>query len=468
MYFGNSREYIEEKLIEKKGKEIELSKEQKAIINYQMEKSLCRILIDNPNFKCHGSGFFCYLPFCPYNFKVLITNNHLLGEKDLIPGKEIVIKINGDKISKTIKIIESRKIYTNYVFDVTIVEILPCDNIDESCFMKIDNNIFSESINYEYKKKNIYLIHYPKGNIAKYSLGIIQDISVDNKYNIEHTCSTEHGSSGCPILLLHNYKIIEVHKGATNDFNFNLGTLLKGPIIEFTNKYLDYSGIIKRGKKVQDQLEIIKTKINCPVVGVSFNYKTQEDFGYSSGFLCKILIKNKLLPVLITGFKCYLEDIITLNINLDNDKYKYNINIHDYSRIKYKDLYNGLAIIEIKPKDNLDISTLEVVSDKNYLFNQELNFLINKKIYIIMYLKEGEKISKSYGSIKAIDHKDIIYDCKTDFGSQGAPIFDKETNKILGVHFGYNREKEYYTKFGYKSGRLLSNLLEDFYNNVNL
>lgn len=51
---------------------------------------------------------------------------------------------------------KSRKIYTNYVFDVTIVEILPYDNIDENCFMKIDNNIFSENINYEYKKK-IYI-----------------------------------------------------------------------------------------------------------------------------------------------------------------------------------------------------------------------------------------------------------------------------------------------------------------------
>lgn len=58
--------------------------------------------------------------------------------------------------------------------------------------------------------------------------------------------------------------------------------------MEFINKYLDYSDIIKRGKKVQDHLEIIKTKINCPVVGVRFEYykadKTRNHFGYSSGF----------------------------------------------------------------------------------------------------------------------------------------------------------------------------------------
>jgi len=47
-----------------------------------------------------------------------------------------------------------------------------------------------------------------------------------------HKCSTEHGSSGGPIILLNTVKVIGVHKGSSNN-NFNYGTLLQYPILAF-------------------------------------------------------------------------------------------------------------------------------------------------------------------------------------------------------------------------------------------
>ena len=49
-----------------------------------------------------------------------------------------------------------------------------------------------------------------------------------------HKCSTEYGSSGGPIILLNTFKAIGAHKGSSKyNFDFNLGTLLKYPILDF-------------------------------------------------------------------------------------------------------------------------------------------------------------------------------------------------------------------------------------------
>ena len=81
-------------------------------------------------------------------------------------------------------------------------------------------------------EKSIYLIHYPSGDKGAVSFGIINRI---DKYNIEHYCSTQHGSSGSPIINLLNNKIIGIHREAINSRKINRGTLLNNPINEFIN-----------------------------------------------------------------------------------------------------------------------------------------------------------------------------------------------------------------------------------------
>ena len=56
-----------------------------------------------------------------------------------------------------------------------------------------------------------------------------------NNYEINHTCSTDYGSSGSPILNLEDNTVIGIHKEAS-PYNFNKGTFLKFPINDFNAK----------------------------------------------------------------------------------------------------------------------------------------------------------------------------------------------------------------------------------------
>jgi hypothetical protein len=91
------------------------------IIFDQMEKSICRIKLKDGG---NGTGFFCNIPKIGWNpFRVLITNYHVLEEKDIIEGNAIKLSLNNDKINIVLKIDKTRKKYTNRRFDITIIEI---------------------------------------------------------------------------------------------------------------------------------------------------------------------------------------------------------------------------------------------------------------------------------------------------------------------------------------------------------
>ena len=112
------------------------------------------------------------------------------------------------------------------------------DRLNDIIFLKIDEEILNDNQYINYKNADIYLLHYILGNKLEYSPGKIKVIN-ENNGNIFHTCSTEEGSSGGPLLNSLNYKIIGIHKGS--QIRINLGTVIKTPIEEF-NK------IFKNGK----------------------------------------------------------------------------------------------------------------------------------------------------------------------------------------------------------------------------
>ena len=57
------------------------------------------------------------------------------------------------------------------------------------------------------------------------------------KFNIFHSSSTDDGSSGSPILLLSNFKIIGIHKGREKSGNNNIGKFIRFAIEEFNKKF---------------------------------------------------------------------------------------------------------------------------------------------------------------------------------------------------------------------------------------
>ena len=192
------------------------------IILKQMKNSICKIENKNGD----GTGFLCKI----LNKKILITNNHVINEEIIKNNNIIKIKLNDNKIKKDIKI---KDYYTSMKYDTTIIEIEIED--EDVNYLEIDDDIFDENLNIY--NKSIYIIHYPKygdEQKAAVSYGILNRIQ--DEYNIIHYCSTDHGSSGSPILKLSNQKIIGIHKEGVSKNNYNRGTFLKYPINEYLNK----------------------------------------------------------------------------------------------------------------------------------------------------------------------------------------------------------------------------------------
>ena len=189
----NMTQIEKEKLLNKYPLPVTIEKTE--IILKQMKENICKIKNKNGD----GTGFFCKI----LNKKLLITNNHIINEEIIKDKKIINIKLNDNKIMKDLKI---KDYYTSIKYDTTIIEIE--DNDENINYLEIDDEIFDENINLD--NQSIYntiskILWWTEGS------SIIWYIKW-NKKNLIYNCSTDHGSSGSPILQLSNQKIIGIHK----------------------------------------------------------------------------------------------------------------------------------------------------------------------------------------------------------------------------------------------------------------
>ena len=200
-------------------------------ITKQMKESVCNII----GSVFTGTGFFCVIQnMIEWNsplFYVLMTNNHILGKEDIKPNKKIKISLDNGNENLEILIDNSRKTFTSEIYDVTIIEMKQNDGIQSESFLEIDKDIYKDNFKQIFKKKSIYLLHYPKGIEICKSEEIIRNIREDN-YTIEHYCDSTKGSSGGPLINLNNCKVIGIHKGFYHN-KINLGTILRAPIEKF-------------------------------------------------------------------------------------------------------------------------------------------------------------------------------------------------------------------------------------------
>ena len=206
----------------------------------QMKNSVCKIY-NNGN----GTGFFTKIPYKSKLLPVLITNSHVIKKEDILNDKIISLSFNNEEVTKKIKLNRNRLIYTNEKLDVTIIEIIENKDNFNNNFLELDDQIINyfklnnkedpSYINNIYSNKSIYLVGYPGDNHVVVSYGKPPEIDEVNKSKIKHYCSTEEGSSGSPILLIKNQKLIGIHYGTIKQFGYNNGTLLIYSIIEFAN-----------------------------------------------------------------------------------------------------------------------------------------------------------------------------------------------------------------------------------------
>ena len=384
-YDDYKKEYKKEMKIEGSPESIPRWKIKK--IDEQLEKAICRIRIfdKEQNKILLGTCFLCKIPY-PDEFTllpVLITNNHIIDEKKFKENKEIQIYFNDGKITKKLNIDSKRQFYTSDTYDITIIEILP-NKDDLHFFLEIneDENIYEE------KNINIYVLHYPKLNESQVSYGFLNNIT--DEFEIEHTCHTEKGSSGAPILLLNTLKIIGIHKGVyINDKIMNLGTILKYPLLEFnSNNKKEIKEIkgIKRGKKEDEIITNLKKinkrgKINNEII---IKLKIDEE-----DLNKDVNILNDSYWDSFTEF-IGLEELNKLNtlMYIDNRKV-------DYEKIKK---FNKIGIYEIKLIIKINIT------DAKYMFINCKNIIdINLSKFDTKNVTDMERMFQNCINLKSLD-----------------------------------------------------------------
>ena len=226
-------DYNEENFIKKHTQSIEIEK--LMLLIEISEKRICKIESKDGN---HGTGFFCTLKYLESweTYNVLITNEHILTERDLSPGNIVKFSINNGKNNFEIKIDDKRIVYTSREYDTSIIEIKPEDGIAKDAFFEIDDKIFDENYKEIFEQKPVYLFHYPKGSDMQFTDGVILSINKEN-WTFAHTCDSSEGSVGGPIINLTTLNVIGMHKGgAKEDQNYNLGIIIKVPIEMFNEK----------------------------------------------------------------------------------------------------------------------------------------------------------------------------------------------------------------------------------------
>ena len=178
-----------------------------------------------------STGFFIKFMMKQKLLHFFFTCQHSIEEKVIQSEIEISLfsgKIKNEKVSKIKLDKKTRFIMTYQNLDVTIIEILPQDNILEDKFLLPDFNYINGTN--DFINKQIYIGGYPSVNIHKnekhFSSGIIKSV-FKNNLNFLHSSDTREGSSGSPIINS-DKKVIGIHNGAYDDLNY--GTFI-GPII---------------------------------------------------------------------------------------------------------------------------------------------------------------------------------------------------------------------------------------------
>ena len=212
-----------------------------------------------------GSGFFFKFFRNKKPFYCLMTNNHVITPRLINKNKEIRLFYENETKQLDIILNKAERIIVClselYELDITIVEMIPKDKVDESYFLD-KYNFQDGNINLEnYIGREIQTFQYPLGQILSSSEGIILGNYTSNAYIFTHTAETKHGSSGSPIVLKGDDKVLAIHKGKLVETGDNVGILVE-IIVDImkdykkNGHYVEYyeNGALKYDGKFKDDI----------------------------------------------------------------------------------------------------------------------------------------------------------------------------------------------------------------------
>ena len=209
--------------------------------------------------------------------------------------------MNDEAKNYEIEIDKERRTYTSIKYDITIIELKKNDHLNNVSFFVIDEKIYDPK--YKYKDISIFLLHYSKEKKSKISLWKINNIfKRKESYKIQHLCDSDEGSSGGPLINSLNGKVFGIHKGvAKGDKNYNEGTLLKEPIIEFENMIKNKDN--KNELEDNNKAEIIEKNNIEDINEITIRYKIEDcskeirifgdKFVKNNRYKCKIIVCDK-------------------------------------------------------------------------------------------------------------------------------------------------------------------------------
>ena len=322
----------------------------------QSEKCVCKIKFGDDQ----GTGFPTKIPIpkTDKEIPVLILCNHThRGQmKD-----DTKFKLSIESESELIEIkLKGRKFYTNENYDVTIIELKEKDNIKN--FLELDDLVIkdiknNENNNSKYLDETIYIIQYPQGDLS-ISFGIIHKECEDKKYDFQHLCFTNYGSSGSPILKRNN-KVIGIHKKGNK--KYNLGTFINFPIKEFIEQnFRDAQTTDKskknENKKINDDKNFIFNIKSELIKDLNLSDKNIDDEGLVT--LCNMKFNNLNQIILASNNISHIKPLE--NINKNCKLISLNLMNNNISDISVLERMNLIELKELLLKNNIieDISAL--------------------------------------------------------------------------------------------------------------
>ena len=484
-----------------------ISMNQSKTILEQMQYSVCKLHVKEKK----GTGFFIQIPNEEESVNVLVTNNHVLNEKDIALGETISFSLNNMKVLISFTIKKDTKRYTNENLDITIIELKDSD--DRIKFLSLDHPILGQinqgkkeinnGLNNFYSNESVYVLNYIEDIFVSY--GLLVSIDEDT---IEHRCNTEEGSSGSPIISLKTNKVIGVHYGGAkgDQFESNYGILLIKSLLEFkamTNNFLfirkndsKYNNI-NFNESVEPENQVPNEySLDCGIIPNKFISNISVDSSQSfqgrqtqaqtnvfnvTNFhvsLFKHLVRfhylKKELNSNNNSFKNKMKDAYLLNAKVLN-KLKQFYNINDIiSNLDNKKL-NGISYNNFE--DNFYRITaylVEIGQNPDYLIDQiqleeEISFTNDE----ISLTRKGLKIKpnlKYLDNIEIIDKKFYIF-LKSKFKNIEMPLIKFSSikdNKILLIM--NEKENEFYQIMDFDSEdnltfKYLIEIVEDKINN---
>ena len=321
--------------------------------------------------KMNGTGFFGLIEFPNKKMiRALFTCHHNLFPKNSkVMEKSFQYSIGMNDKFISMEIDDSRFVYKNEDFDIIIIEILERDKIPIDSYLLIDDYIYKDDNEFikllEIIKNNgmkIYLLHYLLSELLYDSTGLITKFDADKKYQFQHECSSEHGSSGGPLINLENYKVFGIHTGSQQKAKYNLGTCLRDVIKDFTQKYQEnkrnpnyitkelffqlkselkerkekLKSLLKKDKTIKEKYELnegIDANEDFHSDIITIKYSIDKEKEIIKIFNQEFVQRNKNIKIIITGKTIDICDKIKIKDFAKNEK-SLEIYLKDLNKIR--------------------------------------------------------------------------------------------------------------------------------------